>query len=191
VTIELTKILVWPIFFLIVILFFRSKVRLLLDILTSSMLRAKKVSVGPLSLELEKRAFGMGNPELAVKVGSLSGGAIQMLLKIPTGPGGITLTWESHYHGEIEYCLPSERQIECMRELVAKKLIEFRYPLEPFLEVFKSYPRVDGINDPNIRYYKPITREHREDFTYNLTENGRVAVDLIIGSVAAQLSELK
>jgi hypothetical protein len=191
------KVLVWPSIIVGILIVYQPPLGRMFQSLAVKLEAADSVKFGSFELEVLKTARDLGSPELATQIGELSFNAIEALVRTPR-TGSMILLSTNDRTSPVEFGLPSEADLEGLRELEEKGLITFDVPLKAFLAELKSLGRKVA-NDvkaraPDRQWYafNDISEEQKQRFRsegYSLTEDGKKAVEAISKAVAAQLSK--
>ena len=164
--------------------------------LASKFETADSVKIGSLSLEVQQRARDLGSPELGREIGQLSFNAIEALVRTPRS-GSMILLSTNDRSMPPEYGLPSDAELDGLRELEKKGLIELEEPLDKFVRDLKTIGR-SMAKDSRMRTEDRqwVAVDNRTDElvqrlrkqSYRLTDAGKKAVEAITKAVAAQLA---
>lgn len=186
------KVIAWPLVIIILVASFWNPIYNTIAQLPNLISSASKISVGPFTLEMERVAKAIGNESLGQLMGGLSPRAIELLIE--TGGARYILVGTDKGPNNNMITLPNEIDIEALKELNNKELLEFNEPLEEFLVFFQSLGLIQDTSiSASARYYKtsrPLTKEEinrLEDQMYFLTDLGKEAFDLVVRTISSYL----
>ena len=137
---EYLKVLAWPVFVVGLLAVYRPPIGRMSESLASKFETADSVKIGSLSLEVQQRARDLGSPELGREIGQLSFNAIEALVRTPRS-GSMILLSTNDRSNPPEYGLPSDAELDGLRELEKKGLIGFEEPLDTFVRDLKAIGR--------------------------------------------------
>jgi hypothetical protein len=190
--IDLIKSIVWPLLALAVFVALIYPTIQILNILPS---RISEFSVGDLSIKVQQVAKEMNLENLGYTIGELSPTAVEILLT--TGESVIQLIPQVNPStGDTNIIiLPSEETMDALMELESKRLLQFSVPMNEYYDLLKNlgFERVEpGNRTDNVLYeiHKVLTDKEiaqLENQTYELTDLGESAFNIIVQSVVTQL----
>jgi hypothetical protein len=161
--------------------------------LRSALSRLSKVQFGDVSVELNRRALSIGGAELAQSLRAISPQAVRVLIEADPKDKNITLVWTTGYgepgKGPKLLRVPPHEQLDALRELEERGLVEFESQFSDFNEFRRILGELDTWPDEN---YIPAERlEDNERFVLEsqfaqLTSLGGKAYDAIIDVVVSQ-----
>lgn len=191
--VELLKAAAWPLLAFAFFLIFRAPISRTIALVPDKLEKAYKGNIGSLSWEIRQRAQEQGGSELAARVGTLSPGAVEELIKTPRD--GV-MGFVSSFLGRTNaYTIPSETRLAAFRELESAQFLQFRTPLGEWLEFVKGLPLQED-KSVKVSYgrtvvaTRPLTPEQYrklDEQSYQLTPKGKQAVDAIVKAIGEQL----
>jgi hypothetical protein len=192
---EYLKVIVWPVFITLILLVYQPPIAPIMKSLAEKLEAASSVKIGSLTLEVQARANDLGVPDLGLKIGQLSVGAIEELLHTPE-TGWMTLL---SLNGGNEFGLPKPPRLNSLIELEKRGLVEPNKGKESISDFVKYVRKVgrfkEGPNDQMEHENFTVDGSDSEaaqrlhDYGYELTPSGHKAVEAITKAVATQLSQ--
>jgi hypothetical protein len=186
----LFKALLWPALAMAAFIEFYQPIREAVSVIPKKMSESQKLSVGGLSIEIEKRATAVGDPELGALIGDLSPKAIELLLKV--GRNSVSVATSSSDSKGMYYYLPGEDEFLAIAELERKSLLELGLPLATYrsemneLLMFDRTSGTQGIFRPR----RTLLSQEQSDVwkaRLKLTDRGIKALELIITAVTNEM----
>jgi hypothetical protein len=98
--VDLIKVTIWPFMILVFLIFYGSEISQIIKIIPKKLENSSKISVGSLSLEIEKSARITGNFELAEIIKNLSENGIRKLLTLGSGPHSLMVRNQINENGQ-------------------------------------------------------------------------------------------
>lgn len=191
VAIEGIRVLAWPLLLAVLLVWFHRPLAEIAQSFSQKFTAANKVSIGALSLEIEKTASAAGNPEIGRQIGQLSPQAIEELLQTPRNGRMILVSTNDDERRRIG--VPAPAKLDALQELERRGFLSFTQPIEDFLRQIRELPRdaqeAERHGDDRAWYLIDDAAQAKKlrDQGYELTASGRLAVDAIIKTVAALL----
>lgn len=210
---DLIRSLIWPFIILLVFIIYGSEINQIIKLIPKKIETSSKISVGSISLEIEKSAKQIGNAELGEIIKNLSESGIRKLLTLGTGRFNIILRCEYREKTESEKAFSLPHDISVLEELEKNGLIKSNdnMSLESFIAFFKRKKPIERIwyGDPNASYSTspetkttqkfseftlPFSKLNQQEYKLidgydiELSENGRKAYEIIVQVVSEQIS---
>ena len=186
------KIVAWPLVILILLLFLWHPIADTFAKLPDLVSSSTKITIGSFSMEMDRVAKIIGNESLGRLMGGLSTRSIELLIE----------TGNARYHfvgtqmgptGDM-IVLPNELDIEALKELENKNLLEFEQPIDDFMLFIQELDLVQDQSISSVKRYYDVTRpltdkeiSRLENQSYFLTDLGKEAFDLVVSTVVSQL----
>lgn len=186
------KAAAWPLIAIAVFLEFRQPIREAVAVIPKKMSESQKLTVGSLSIEIEKRANAVGDPELATLIDGLSPQAIELMLRLKRE--GTSVASSSGGDEPSIYYFPKAEEYLTLKELDLKHLIDPGVDLTEYRKFVETKLRLmgDSGNRDNYQPRRPLTPEEKHEIwkaQYRLSERGAKAVQLIISAVSRELQK--
>lgn len=190
--IELIKSIAWPLLALAVFIALIYPTIQILNILPS---RMSEFSVGDLSIKVQQIAKEMNLEDLGYTIGELSPNAVEIMLNRGKGAMQLIPDVKPSAGSANEVILPSEETMDALVELESKNLLQFSVPMNEYYELLKrlGFEKVEPSNRTHGVVYKTnkaLTEDEiakLENQTYELTDLGKSAFNIIVQSVVNQL----
>jgi hypothetical protein len=188
-TVVLLSALAWPVAVLALFYLLHPQLVPILEVIPKKLAESTTVSVGSLSLQIEKKAEASGTPELADLITGLSQAAVEKLLE--TGKSSFALV--SNEDGTDYYYLPLRADVAALRELARKRLLKFDVPWAEFETALAAANLAfgQGLGSEVQRVQRKLSAAQKALVTkqsYALSEKGERAFDLIVRSVGQQFN---
>lgn len=212
---DLIRAMIWPLVILIFFIAYHGEFTKIVTLIPSEIERSSKISIGSMTLEIEKTARSSGNGKLAVIIKNLSEKGIRKLLSMGSGSHSFMIRSKLFKNGTTEngFTLPIDTDV--LKELEKKGLLQTNEPIDKFLSYFKGlhpnestrYTSPDGLSSsdsnsgPDSTYTKntdysiPVSRLSSADslrieqFDGKLSQQGQKAFDIIVQVIAEQLKK--
>jgi len=211
-TVDLIKVTIWPFMILVFLVFYGSEINQIIKIIPEKLESSSKISVGSLSLEIEKSARITGNFELADIIKNLSENGIRKLLTLGSGPHSLMVRNEINDHGQQKKAYSIPIDIEVFQELEKCDLLKADEPIDKFISYFKSLNPVkkdrfrdnhgsasdskrDEFQTGYTEYMLPVENlksadvEKIDRYEVILSENGQKAFNIIVRVIAEQIKK--
>ncbi len=197
--VEFAKVLAWPIFAFVMVVWLHEPIFAIIKLIPEQLGAANEVTIASFTVKIDRNAKAHGKPQLAAILTGLSPDAVEQLMK--TGrANSIGLLSTTRGRTPPEHSTPNDRDLSVLGELERAGLIQVvRFSengreqvtdLASFTKLASSMPGASRTTyDESNGWRFPVSpqAEALAEFQYRLTDNGRVAFDSIIKSVAEQL----
>lgn len=190
---EFLQNIAWPLVILVMVVMFRQPLMQIGRRIDPLLARATELKVGPVSVEIEKRAITAGHPEISDAIIGISSEALKTLLNNPSSSSYIYLFNKHHDpDGKAFYRLKKDKDLEKLWELEDRKLLEFTSDPRPLIVSFKEsqHAKLDTLGEL-ILPIEEVEDELQDLFhscTYRTTELGAAALQILYDTLAGQLS---
>lgn len=186
------KAAAWPVLAIVIFFEFRQPIREAVAVIPKKMSESQKLTVGSLSIEIEKRANAVGDPELATLIDGLSPQAIELLLRLRRD--GSSLASSSGGAEPERYYFPKPDEYIALTELYTKQLIEPGVDLAKYRAYIATILQLTDESGDRETYQpkRPLTDNEKREIwraQYRLSERGAKAVQLIISAVSRELQK--
>lgn len=191
------KDVAWPLLVAILFLIFQQEIRRTIALIPDKLEKADKANIGTLAWEFQRRAKEQGGSDLALRVGTLSPSAIEVLIRTPRA--GISTSFLTSYWSFPDnvggYILPETARLNSYRELLRAELIKSAEPFEAWIAYVNSLPmqvqRTGRGPQTEVEIViTPLTEDQKNRIRaqhYELTPKGEQAVQAIVEVIGDHL----
>lgn len=208
--VDLLKAILWPIIVLFIFFSYKTELGEIIRLIPKKIETSSKISIGSISLEIDKKARSTGNEELGGIIKTLSEKGIRRLLTLGIGRYDVIVHSKIYDNGKEgdSYTIPHDWDV--LQELEKSGLLKADEPLEKFLSFFKSLHPIgktvylskddhtstspdETYNQKFVELTMPVSRLNADDykridrFAVELSESGKLAFNIIVRVVGEQI----
>ncbi len=206
---DLLKAALWPIIAVIVFFSYKDDIGKVIGIIPKKFEDSSKITMGSITLEIEKTARSSGNAELGKIIKNLSERGISKLLTLGQSSHMVMYNTANSHGGPEEHNFKTPSDMDVLLELEKNGLLTGDGSVEEFFDFVKSldhttevvYAYPDGTesqssSDDAFRVER-LKIEHAilskqqykklDDYTVRLSDDGRKAFEIVIKVIADQI----
>jgi len=208
---DLIKAIIWPLVILLFFIFYGTEIGKIIKLVPEKIESSSKISVGSLTLKIEKTAQSTGNGELAVIIKKLSEKGIRKLLTLGSGRHSLMVRSKLNEDGvkQDAYSIPED--IDVFEELEKNGLLISDEPISGFIKFVRKLDPIEKIHYKNshgswsdeqrdsftikyVEYILPFQKLSAEEnirldsFGVELSETGKKAFEIVVHVIAEQIS---
>jgi hypothetical protein len=210
---DLLRALAWPLLILLAFLVYRTEFNAVIRLIPEKIRSSSKITVGSLSLEIERTAREQGETELGAIIQNLSEPGIRKLLTLGSGSHSLAVRDDIDRQGRQKNALSLPPDLADFLELEKSGLLDADEPIETYAAYFRSladkstrYRSPEGntsdrpatANNVKFDHYSIPTdrltaaeKQHLEQQSVWLSEKGRKAFDIIVKVVGEQIQDTR
>ena len=185
---EIFRMIAWPALVFVFMVVWFGPLDRTIDQLPDKVRQATIMEVAGLSLEIDKQARLLGEPELAALLGQLPRDDLDHFLRNAAEDGTSLVSWNRDQDGRKIYSIQPERELDSYRSLVEKGLVVCNAPIEELLETVNSTGFDRGVfANTKEEFYVPKKMGTELKSYCTLTPDGERARSALLHAIVSEI----